>query len=443
MALLHVLYDIHQRWEPPLRLEVVHFNHGLRPEAIDEEALVQEAAQNLGVPVHVCHWSEGAGDSKGIQSRARAWRRANSEALLAAGGAQVEAGATGSIATAHHGDDQVETFTLKLLRGAHLSHLRGMDYRQGLYIKPLLGLTKDSLAQYLETKGVQWLEDASNAQDKYRRNKVRLRLLPLMQDIAGGEEALRTRVEELSRQSRGLDAWLEMECERWEGQYTGTQAGLRADEMPIPQWRPLPQMLQEALLHRFVGRVGGLSLAYGQVERLREQLYKGEAQWQVYVGHGWAADCQGDVLRLMWLEGEEGPRVEQRAGDLTLLYPQGWSVRAERLTAQAHGETGKTPWPVVLFNVPQGARLELRTRREGDRFWPAWRSSAIKMKDFLRGQKLPLHRRDSVPLAVMGDQQVVCVYPSHVSAAHATQNMEVAPVGLWIETDLDKDASGE
>jgi tRNA(Ile)-lysidine synthase len=66
----------------------------------------------------------------------------------------------------------VETFILKLLRGAHLSHLRGMEARSGVFIKPLLGLTKDRLVGFLESRRLEWREDASNMVDKYNRNKV-------------------------------------------------------------------------------------------------------------------------------------------------------------------------------------------------------------------------------------------------------------------------------
>lgn len=436
MALLHLLNDVKGRWSPPLQVEVAHFNHGLRPEAAEqEEKLVVETARALGVHAHVRRWEGGGDKSTGIQERARDWRRHESEAILS------RRGGSGFIATAHHGDDQVETFVMKLMRGAHLSHLRGMDYRQGPYIKPLLGVSKESLRQYLQSRRLPWLEDASNAEDKYKRNKVRLRLVPLMEELAGGGDALRTRVEELSRQSRGLDAWLLAEAAKWEESYLwrpgraepASSDVVREDEFPLVPWRPLPLLLQEELLHRFVLRVSGgaLRLAYMQVERLVDHIGRGEAQWQLALGHGYVVKCNGDVLRLLPAEASSGFQdggggcLTREYGDVTVTAPATWAVEVRRLEGAEGGQDG-----VLLFNIPLGAALELRRRQEGDRFWPAWRSSLVKMKDFLRGQKVPLHRRDDVPFIVTRGGDVACVYPTCVAAPYARDTTGVPPV--WV-----------
>jgi tRNA(Ile)-lysidine synthase len=103
------------------------------------------------------------------------------------------------VATAHHLGDQAETLLLKLTRGAHISNLRGMQWRSssssssssssnsktandGSYtvIRPLLGLRKSELVQYLQHLGISWCEDASNATLKYSRNRVRLQVLPAL-----------------------------------------------------------------------------------------------------------------------------------------------------------------------------------------------------------------------------------------------------------------------
>jgi tRNA(Ile)-lysidine synthetase-like protein len=104
---------------------------------------------------------------------------------------------------------------------------------------------------------------------------------------------------------------------------------------------------------------------------------------------------------------------------------------------------------LVLFNVPPGSRLRLRARLDGDRFTPAWRERPVKLKDFLRGQKVPLHERDSVRVVVWepataagalpeadsdssggSGGEVLAVYPSHVGSRCARDEGVHPPLRL-------------
>ena len=174
-----------------LDLHVLHFNHALRPEAAAEEEFVRALAAQHGLPVHVRRLEPGWADdgaSGGVQGRSRAWRRAESLALLSSLGAADAAdddGARGAIALGHHADDQAETLLLKLLRGCHLSNVQGMEWRSGGFARPLLDVRKAELVDALRADGQDWMEDASNAEPKYKRNRVRLELLPLLDELAG------------------------------------------------------------------------------------------------------------------------------------------------------------------------------------------------------------------------------------------------------------------
>lgn len=475
MALLHLLARVRTRWNPPLNLTVAHFNHGLRPEAAkEEEAFVRQAAATLNVPIHVVTWGEkDRAQATGIQERARDWRRAECEQLVReqqqkqqGGAAPAPAGAAqGVIATAHHADDSLETWVLKLLRGTHLSHIKGMEPRAGAYVKPLLHVPKERLIHFLETQGLVWKEDDSNRIEKYKRNKVRLRLLPLMVEVAGGEAALKARMEEMTCQSKGLEEWLDREACAWEGRHAveapsdiveaGDELWIGSEEMGS-LWAPLPRLLKEESLHRFVARVtqGSISLPYGQVRRAMEQLErdkkeaeggrKKKLQWRLEVGEGWVLGRQGDVLRVTKEEFEgrkdeegESHAVSMPEAGVSFSMPRGWTVEAARLGPSSLSSSEKS-WDLILPHVPLGARLQLRHRVDGDRFHPTWRPGPIKLKDFLRGQNVPLHRRNEVLLVVFlqangeEEERVLGLHPTgHVAAvAPAGANENVQPLGL-------------
>jgi tRNA(Ile)-lysidine synthase len=88
---------------------------------------------------------------------------------------------------------------------------------------------------------------------------------------------------------------------------------------------------------------------------------------------------------------------------------------------------------VVLHNVPEGARLHVRRRRDGDRFHPTWKQRPLKVKDFLRGQKVPLHRRDDVPLVCLGEE-VLALYPSQVCKSASVDSGAERPLVLRLRT---------
>jgi tRNA(Ile)-lysidine synthase len=202
----------------PCELHVAHFNHEQRGKNSDQdEALVKQLCSKASVPFHRYSWSEISNDhahnpnTSFSQDVARKWRRQKMTELLEtlvacpnSGSNGVPSQRWGAILTAHHRDDAEETILLKLLRGAHLTNLAGMeDVSDGLelnssencpsigyFTKPMLGVRKVDIVQYLTDHDLQWREDESNSESKYKRNKVRNQLIPLLSEIAGGEDAL-------------------------------------------------------------------------------------------------------------------------------------------------------------------------------------------------------------------------------------------------------------
>lgn len=88
-----------------------------------------------------------------------------------------------AIFLAHHADDQIETFFLKLLRGSGSEGLSGMSEQSGIYFRPLLDFTKERLLEYAKENELTWREDKSNQSDKYLRNTIRLNLLPELKNV--------------------------------------------------------------------------------------------------------------------------------------------------------------------------------------------------------------------------------------------------------------------
>ena len=155
-----------------------HCNFHLRgEESMRDERFVRDLCQRLGVPLavkdfDVAAWRQEHGGS--VEMACRELRYAWFEQKLYQEG-------YGRIAVAHHADDQVETFFLNLLRGTGLRGLTGMKrLNEGIW-RPLLGVTRNDLIDYLDSIGQDYVTDSTNAQNDYRRNRIRNVILPLIE----------------------------------------------------------------------------------------------------------------------------------------------------------------------------------------------------------------------------------------------------------------------
>lgn len=146
----------------------VTVDHGLRPEAAAEAAMVATLAARLGIPHDILHWRwDGQGN---LMESARNGRRA-----LIAAWAQGQGLPT--VALAHTMDDQAETLLLNLARGSGVDGLSAMPAarREGdvLWLRPLLGARREALREVLRARGLGWAEDPSNDDPRYGRVRIR------------------------------------------------------------------------------------------------------------------------------------------------------------------------------------------------------------------------------------------------------------------------------
>ncbi len=160
--------------------EAAHCNFHLRGEESNrDEAFVREFCRKFEVPLHVVHFDTERHASErhiSIEMAARELRYLWFAELKDACSAQV-------IAVAHHQDDSVETMLLNLIRGTGINGLTGIRPKNGVVVRPLLCVSREELITYLQRIGQTYVTDSTNLQDEFTRNKIRLKLLPLMQEI--------------------------------------------------------------------------------------------------------------------------------------------------------------------------------------------------------------------------------------------------------------------
>jgi tRNA(Ile)-lysidine synthase len=229
LALLHALRALAgpRDW----RLAVVTVDHGLRSGSAADAAFVADHAKALGLPVRVC--TLGPADLEphrhaGPEGAARAARYA------ALWPATDDLGCSW-LATGHTLDDQAETVLLQLLRGAGPDGLAGMAVRGGRLLRPLLGARRADTRACCAAIGLEWREDPTNAGDGPLRNRVRQRLLPLLEELRPGAAQALARTAALAADER---EWLDpLVAEALAATLAG---GVDSQAPPNPPWATLP-----------------------------------------------------------------------------------------------------------------------------------------------------------------------------------------------------------
>jgi len=410
MVLLHVLHhlSLRSRW----RLTVAHFNHGLRGRSSEaDERLVRRTARLLKLPIIAQTANVRAlaqTENLSLEMAARNLRHG----FLAR--AALQSG-TATIALAHHADDQVELFFLRLLRGSGSDGLSGMKWRSHSpanpkieLVRPFLEQPKARLRQYAITHRVPWREDASNASLDIQRNRIRHELLPLLRrKYQPTLEKIIARVIDITSAEAQFAA---ESAAGWLSEVQTSRLTSQIDAKGIVPFDKLPIALQRRCLQSQL-----LSLGITPEFDLIEQLRLRPASPSSVGASNLTARAQKKdrraVLRrdpagIVHLQDSENPSFCSASLELDLNGRAGearfngvhlrWKINRE--------QTGRLPRPhsaSEVFDADKvGSPILLRHWQPGDRFQPIGMSDSVKLQDFLTNQKIPRQRRHELILAV-------------------------------------------
>lgn len=177
MALLYSLLEVQN--SVPFNVHIAHVNHGVRgDDAESDQLFVERIAKELNLPYYTKNVDMvGYGKEKGISSE-EAGRELRygffRDILLKVG--------KGKIAVAHNKNDQAETLVMRFLRGTGIDGLKGMEFRVEDIIRPILGIDRREIESYIEKNKIETVLDKTNLEPIYSRNKVRLELIPYIEE---------------------------------------------------------------------------------------------------------------------------------------------------------------------------------------------------------------------------------------------------------------------
>ena len=377
------------------------FDHGLRPEAAAECDFVENFCTERGI---LC--IRGKGDSAafarenalGIEEAARILRYR----FLMDAAASIGASAA---ATAHHANDQAETVLMHILRGSSINGLRGIrpfslpnEFSDTIpLIRPLLSITRKEIETFAAKEGLQWKEDRSNADDAYTRNRIRLDLIPkLEQDYNPGiVSALCRLAETAAADSKVLDELCSETLEKLSARFDENSA-----EWDRLGYTALAPGLRLRMLRELLAKLRADEIEPG-FQNLKEAdyffMHARQNQYRPFSGGFWLK-CEGDKAAILKYFNINESGFPQYGSRLSLIREDRTVMADEipELTEFARNH----PEMAVLDTSRLASDPVLRTIRKGERFDPCGlHGRTQKCSDLLINCKVPREYRAGLAVA--------------------------------------------
>ncbi len=399
---------------------VAHLNHQLRPLASRDEDFCRALAERMGVPF-IAQRSD-------VAAHAQRWRCSIEVAARRVRYAFLEEARVASrsdhVAVAHTRDDQAETVLMRLIRGAGTRGLRGVLPARDAVVRPLLDCDRSELQQFLAARGESWVEDETNADVSYPRNRVRHELLPLLADRYRPSVArVLARTADVAAHD---DALLEhLAEEALTPLVTKTAATIRLDAAGLCA---LPLALRRRGARQVLVRAGARrSPGHADIERLLGVCAPTGPAASQCAGVRVERFSADEVLLTRNIARASSPNV----GDHLLSVPgsaalvelgSGCRVDAVGPITRAGAEVPHSH-QVALRASAVGLPLVVRSRRPGDRIRPVGLHGTKTLQDLLVDRKVPRAERHRIPVVADANGKIVWVV-GHAVAAHVAASSQ-------------------
>ena len=392
MALFYLLLGL--RSEIPFGLFLAHFNHGLRPEADEEENFVRETAGRHGVEIFA-EKSDVAGYAASSRlGLEEAGRRLRYQFLYRAA---VRAGA-GRIATGHSLNDQAETVLMRIMRGTGLTGLAGIapvaEYEDRKIIRPLINISRDEIERYLQEGGYAFRTDNSNLDRRFLRNRVRHELIPELERHFGGNIAGHlARLAGLVREEEQILTELIQSVSSTMISGRGKEAALDAgllSLLPLPVAR---RVIRE-FLKEIKGDLAGFSL--DDVDRI-SSLEEGK-ETPVSGGFLFRREKQQIFLKKK-KAARPGFGLEWDGNGEVRIGETGFVFRGTRISDPGKVEFKFDDKRRAFFDLDRlSFPISIRNAHPGDKYRPLGSPGRKKVNEMMRVRGVPVEERNGMPV---------------------------------------------
>lgn len=389
MLLLNYFWFYQQDYE--VTLKVAHVHHGLRSDANLDAALVEQFCHEHHIPFfrHDCQIQEIARQKKMSEEEAGREERYRFFNTLVRSNSK--------IVTAHHMNDQAETILMHLIRGSGIKGLSGIVPKRGHIIRPFLCLTRSEIESYCKALKVPYREDMSNLETKYTRNKIRLELVPFIEERIN-DAAVKT-IARTGLLCQEANDFIESQTLFYykESCSKETPVQIELDSKKIIDY---PAYMQKCvLLHAIKQLMGMKNYTLTHIEKSIE-LLSGQAGKKISLPNGLSMIKEYDKIRLTKESLNKGESYNRalKIGS-NFIYEIGLNIEITLNPLYLQTESRYTK---VIDYAKIKQNLCIRTRRPSDYMCIA--GGHKKLSRIMIDDKIPQAQRDQMPLIADGDE---------------------------------------
>ena len=403
MALLFCLLEIKQ--DINFNIYIAHVNHGVRGKEADKDQLfVEKIANELNLPFFTKNVNMILyGKEKGItaEEAGRELRYGFFREILGKYGG-------GKIAVAHNMNDQAETLIMRFMRGTGIDGLKGMDFKINDIIRPILGINRWEIEEYIEKNQIPTVLDKTNLEPIYTRNKIRLELIPYMEKNFNPNliNTLWRMSKISSMDSDFLEEYSKGVFEKATKSRDDNSVSLCKDTF-LNQHRSIQQRMIRYGIFLINKSLQGISEA--QISLAFNLFTSEDTGKKINLSSNIVAK---NIYGSIFIGKEES--IKNRAYSYGFKVPGNIYINNNyyfQATIFDNNEdfSLKTQDDTRYFDFDKvKGKLEIRNRRDGDRFTPFGMSGTKKIKDYFIDEKIPRDLREETPL-IVDDENILWV----------------------------------
>lgn len=294
------------------------------------------------------------------------------------------------IATAHNKNDNAETIVMNFIRGSGIKGLCGIPYKRGNIIRPILDVSRAEIEEFCAKNGLEYVTDSTNAEKIYTRNKIRLNLLPEIEN-AFNPNFINT----VTDNSQLVKADLEFIESAVREAYEKCVKNSRADiELLLSQSAAVSSRVILEMVREAAGTVSNFSSE--QVRNVMELAKKSKSGTSIELPGGIGAFVEYGKLYIGKNTEAEDFEYTLKIGETVYIKEIGKSVKAEYVT-EKNGDG-------YYFSAEADDEIKIRNRRDGDKFFPTGMDGRKKVKDLFIDLKLTRAERSRTALVTINDE---------------------------------------
>lgn len=395
MCLLHVLCNLSEKLG--IEIAAMHMNHNIRGSEADSDAM---AAQSLADSLNIRFFLV----SKQVKEYAK--ENSLSEELA---GRELRYQSFSNImknygytktATAHNRNDSAETILMNFMRGSGISGLCGIPVSRGNIIRPLINVSRAEIEEYCNENNLHYVTDSTNLTTAYTRNKIRLNLIPEIQAEFNPNfiNTVTSNAEIISKENsyingEALKAYKSMFCD---------------NSLDTAMFNSLHPAIKRRVIINFMSEVYGsmTDISSVAVEDIMELCGKNKTGKSVDIPRGYKAVIEYGRLYIRKPRSDDrGYEYHLNIGERLEIPQLGTALTAELCDVK----NDKNNKNVIYISCNDVSCLSVRSRKNGDVFFPLGMNGKKKLKDFFIDKKIPAEKRQVIPI-ITADGNIAAVY---------------------------------